>query len=44
MKTINLILALSLIVATSSCRKELEVIPPTETAVTPPFEGSVTGF
>lgn len=44
MKTINLILALSLIVATSSCRKELEVIPPTDTAVTPPFEGSVTGF
>ena len=44
MKTIKLILALSLIVGASSCRKELEIIPPTGTAVTSPFSGKVTGF
>ena len=44
MKTINLILALALIVAASSCRKELKVIDPTNIEVTSPFEGSVTGF
>ena len=44
MKTIKLILALSLIVVASSCRKELQIVPPTDTTVTSPFEGSVTGF
>lgn len=44
MKTIKLILALSLIAAAASCRKELQIIPPTGTSVTSPFSGKVTGF
>ena len=44
MKTKKLILALSLIAVASSCRKELQIVPPTDTPVTSGTFGNVTGF
>ena len=44
MRTTKLIFALMLILAVSSCRKELQIVPPTDTPVTSATFGSVTGF